>query len=225
MHGNSLIFSVIYYCAVCLVVYMYKNLRTAIVYPSEHLPCRIQHGYHAFRQWLHHRRRQVQGQHLGRLSNEGRGKPEIDTNILTNIRVRKPGHYCLIHWDRVTPICVGKLTIIGSDNGLEPSRRQAIIWTSAGILLIGPLGTYFSEILIEIYISFKEMHLKLPSGNWRPFCFGLNVLHNVLWAIDANTYLNRFEHTVDKPYNKDKLKKEICFHLNFACFPPIHYLN
>ena len=54
----------------------------------------------------------------------------------------------------------GNLTIIGPDNGLSPGRRQAIIWTSAGILLIGPLGTNFSEILIGIQIfSFKEMHL------------------------------------------------------------------
>ena len=43
-----------------------------------------------------------------------------------------------------------KLSIIGSDNGLSPGRRQAIIWTNAGILLIEPLGTNFSEILIEI---------------------------------------------------------------------------
>ena len=47
-------------------------------------------------------------------------------------------------------ICVSKLTTIGSDNGLEPGRRQAIIWTNAGILLIAPLGTNLSEILIEI---------------------------------------------------------------------------
>ena len=58
----------------------------------------------------------------------------------------------LTHWGRVTHICVGKLTIIGSDNGLSPGRRQAIIWTNAGILLIGPIGTDFSEILTEIYI-------------------------------------------------------------------------
>ena len=31
-------------------------------------------------------------------------------------------------------ICVGKLTIIGSDNGLSPGRHQAIIWTNVGIL-------------------------------------------------------------------------------------------
>ena len=48
----------------------------------------------------------------------------------------------------MTHICVGKLTIIGSDNGLLPDRRQAIIWNNAGILSIGPLGTNLSEILI-----------------------------------------------------------------------------
>ena len=47
----------------------------------------------------------------------------------------------LAHWGRVTHICVSKLIIIGSDNGLPPGRRQAIIWTNADILLIGPLGT------------------------------------------------------------------------------------
>ena len=42
-------------------------------------------------------------------------------------------------------MCVSELTIIGPDNGLAPGRRQAIIWTSARILLIGNLGTNFSE--------------------------------------------------------------------------------
>ena len=66
---------------------------------------------------------------------------------------------------------------IGSDNGLSPGRRQAIIWTYAGILLIGPLGTNFNEILIEIHtFSFRKMHLKTSSGKWQPFCLGLNVL-------------------------------------------------
>ena len=74
-------------------------------------------------------------------------------------------------------ICVSKLTIIGSDNGLSPGRRQAIILTNAGILLIEPLGTNFSEILIWIQIlSFKKMRLQMSSAKWRPFCLGLNVL-------------------------------------------------
>ena len=77
----------------------------------------------------------------------------------------------------VTHMCGGNLTIIGPDNGLSPGRRQAIIWTNDGILLIGPLGTNFSEFLIGIHtFSFKEMHLKMSSAKWRPFCLGLNVL-------------------------------------------------
>ena len=42
-------------------------------------------------------------------------------------------------------ISVSKLTVIGSDNGLSPGRREAIIWTNDWILLIGPLGTNFGE--------------------------------------------------------------------------------
>ena len=76
----------------------------------------------------------------------------------------------LTHWGRVTHICVSRLSILGSDNGLSPSRRQAIIWTNTGILLTGPLGTIFSEILIEIYsFLFKKMCLKVSSAKWRPF--------------------------------------------------------
>ena len=57
-------------------------------------------------------------------------------------------------------------TIIDSDNGLSPGRRQAIIWTNAGVLLIGPLEANFSEILIDIYtFSFKKILLKMSSGN------------------------------------------------------------
>ena len=83
----------------------------------------------------------------------------------------------LTHWGRVTHICVSELTIIGSDNGLLPGRRQAIIRNNAGLLLIEPLGTNFSEISIEIQtFSFKKMHLKMSSAKWRPFGLGLNVL-------------------------------------------------
>ena len=57
----------------------------------------------------------------------------------------------LTYWGRVTHIYVNKLTIIGSDNGLSPGRRQAIIWTNAGMLLIRTLGTYLSEILSEVH--------------------------------------------------------------------------
>ena len=96
---------------------------------------------------------------------------------------------CLTHWGRVTHICVSKLTIIGSDNGLSPGRHQAIIWTNAGILLIRTLGTNFSEILLICEIlafSFKKMHLKLSSAKWRPFCHSFNVLSHRLSLVYYN---------------------------------------
>ena len=61
-----------------------------------------------------------------------------------------------------------------------PVRRQAIIWTNTGILLIGHWGTNFSEVLIGIHtLSVKKIHLEMSSGKWRPFCLGLNVLMNL----------------------------------------------
>ena len=76
----------------------------------------------------------------------------------------------LTHLGRVTHICVSKLTIIGSDNGLSPGWRQAIIWTNAGILLTRTLETNFSEILSKIRaLSFKKMELKMSSAKW-PQC-------------------------------------------------------
>ena len=86
-------------------------------------------------------------------------------------------HSVLTHWGRVTHICVSTLTIIDPDNGLSPRRRQAIIWSNAGILLTGTLGTNFIKVLSEFHtFSFMKMHLKMSSGKWRPFCLGLNVL-------------------------------------------------
>ena len=78
----------------------------------------------------------------------------------------------------MTHICVSKFPILGSDNGLAPGRRQAIIWTIAIILSIRPLATNFNETLIEINtFSFKKMHLKMSSAKWRPSCLSLNVLN------------------------------------------------
>ena len=69
--------------------------------------------------------------------------------------------------------------------------RQAIIWNNAGILLIRPLGTNFSEILIEIYtFPFKKMHLNMSSGNWRPSCLGFNVL--TYWGLDKRLPIYRW---------------------------------
>ena len=77
-------------------------------------------------------------------------------------------------------MCISKIIIIGSENGLSLGQHQAIIWTNAGILLIGPLGINFSEILTKIdTISFKKMHLKMSSAKWHLFRLGLNDLLQV----------------------------------------------
>ena len=55
-------------------------------------------------------------------------------------------------WGRETNLCAGNLTIIGSDDGLSPDRRQVIIWTNAGMWLFGPWGRNFSDIPIAIHI-------------------------------------------------------------------------
>ena len=75
----------------------------------------------------------------------------------------------LTHWYRVAYICASELTIIGSDNGLSPGRRQAIIWTNPGMLLIGTLGTNFSEILSKI----------------QTFSIKKKVFENVVWKMAA----------------------------------------
>ena len=85
-------------------------------------------------------------------------------------------------------ICVGNLAIIGSENGLSPDRRQAIIWTNAGILLIRPLGINFSEIIIEIQMfSLNKIRLKILSAICCSFHLGNNelMLHTQYTAADV----------------------------------------
>ena len=54
--------------------------------------------------------------------------------------------------DRVTHICDSKLTSTGSVSGLSTGWFEAIIWTDAGLLWIGPLWTNFSDILIIFFL-------------------------------------------------------------------------
>ena len=55
--------------------------------------------------------------------------------------------------------------IIGACNGLSPFRCQTITWTNDDILSIGPLGTKFSDICIEIKtFSLTKLHSKMSSN-------------------------------------------------------------
>ena len=77
-------------------------------------------------------------------------------------------------------MCVGNLTIIGSDDGLSPGRRapghcltqclDSANWT---------LGADFSETLIELTFSLKQRDLKVSSATQRPFCLSLGALNTV----------------------------------------------
>ena len=89
----------------------------------------------------------------------------------------------LTHWGQVTHKWVRKLTIIASGNGLSPGRRQAIIISNAGILIIQTLGINFSEILSEVHtLSFKKMTLEM-STKWLQFYLGLKVLTWPVWSV------------------------------------------
>ena len=114
----------------------------------------------------------------------------------------------LIHWGRVTHICISELTIIGSDNGLSPGHCQAIIWNNAWLLLIEPLGTNVSEISIGIQtFTFKKMHLNMSSAKWYPFCLGLNVL---MLSLSGMVY--------NKESNDIRPMFELCYLWTIVCY-------
>ena len=104
----------------------------------------------------------------------------------------------LTYWGRVAHICITKLTISDSDNGLAPGLGQAIIWANAEISLIRSLGTKFSDILIKIYMfSFKKMHLEMLSGKCLPFCLSLNSLwesHHITWSVNLLRFYSMEEY-------------------------------
>ena len=96
----------------------------------------------------------------------------------------------------VTYICVGKITIIGLDNGLSPGRRQAIIWTNGGILSTGPLGTNFSKKIYSKFIHFHSRKCiwtgRLQNGTIlsRPQCVNVNFSMHVTKPVNLRHHRN-----------------------------------
>ena len=76
----------------------------------------------------------------------------------------------LTHWGGVTHTCVGKSTIIASDNGLSHGRRQANIWTNAGWNIVNwTLGNKLQwNLNHKSYVSIQE-----------------NPFENVVWEMAA----------------------------------------
>ena len=82
----------------------------------------------------------------------------------------------LTHWDRVTHICVGKLIIIVSDNGLLPARRQAVIWHNIRDIVNWTLGNKLqwnfnrnSNIFIQEN-AFESVICEMASILYQPQC-------------------------------------------------------
>ena len=72
----------------------------------------------------------------------------------------------------------------GSGNGLSPVRRQAITWTNADLLSIGPSGTNFSEIWIKTQnFSFMKMFFSDHLRNGSHFVKGIYELTEATYLL------------------------------------------
>ena len=82
----------------------------------------------------------------------------------------------LTHWGQVMHICVIKLTIIGSDNGLSPGQRHAIIWTNDVIFVNWILGSKLQwNLNRNLYIFIDENVVwKMVAILPRPQCVKLS---------------------------------------------------
>ena len=106
------------------------------------------------------------------------------------LNVREPD-VVKTHWILATHIyAVVKWVIIASGNGLSLMWHQAVVWTTAGLFLIGSLRTNFSEIRTKnVYIFRQDIEVEISSAKWRPFCLGFNILNLVtvylLWTFPS----------------------------------------
>ena len=81
-------------------------------------------------------------------------------------------------------LCVRTSNINSSrprDAYMLPWNKQYLVQisrTTASLLLIEHLGINFNEVLIKhLTFQMEEIHWKMSSRNWWPFCLGFNVLN------------------------------------------------
>ena len=87
----------------------------------------------------------------------------------------------------MTHICVSKVTIIGSDNGLWPGWRQAHIWTNAGKLLIG----HFQINALESAICAMAVILSQPQ------CGFIQSIPFKTWSWSSKILWEKTAHSLD----------------------------
>ena len=84
----------------------------------------------------------------------------------------------------MTHICISKLTMIGSDNGLAPGRCQGIYLNQCQVFVNWTLRNKSQWNFNQIpTFSLMKMHLKISSMKWRPFCLGGDELNN--WCAES----------------------------------------
>ena len=100
----------------------------------------------------------------------------VNKGIMTPYGVAEPGQY----WIKSRFVVAGWHTYvseswvsIGPDNGLSSVRRQAIIWTNADSLLIGPEGTNFKIFFFNFLNSHSRKYTWIC--HLRSCCLGLNM--------------------------------------------------
>ena len=112
----------------------------------------------------------------------------------------------------MTHICVRKLTIFGSEKGLSPERRQAIIWTNVGnfvnsrpqcvkwfpLLLSSVILPFAYSYHSQIFVSCVPCHRVIEGGSYASkstvhLCLSKSFLtlslHSVLLYFDENYLL------------------------------------
>ena len=109
----------------------------------------------------------------------------------------------MTHWGRVTHICVSKLTIIGSDNGLSPGRRQAITCSNAVYIFNWTLRNELQwNLNRNVYIFIQENVFETVVCEMT-LCVGLNVSMDI----------KKTQQSLNRMHNCMKAKQPVNLHI------------
>ena len=127
----------------------------------------------------------------------------------------------------MTHICVGKLPPLVHIMACRMDGTKPLS-ANAATLLIGPLGTSFSEILVGIQtFSFKETRLKMASAKWRPFCLGLDELNlhmsRIWWCMPSTGTMVTTELHIDDLVKDCSISSELAMEILQSFTKPLMF--